>query len=57
MGKLASQSLNLAGIGFFLFYAFDGVFGDGGSDSVFIGVALLSGALAVSRIFAMLMPG
>ena len=57
MSNVASQSLNLAGIGFFLFYALDGVFGNGGSDSLFIGVALLSGALLVSRIFAMLMPG
>ncbi len=55
MSNLVSQSLSLVGIGFFLFFAFDGVFRGGGSNSVFIGVAILSSVLVASKIFEKLM--
>lgn len=39
--KLISMILRLCGIAFFLFAAFQGVFGVGGSTSVFTGVGVL----------------
>lgn len=57
MTNLVPQTLSLVGICFFLFFAFDGVFRGGGSNSVFIGVAILSSVLAASKIFEKLMRG
>lgn len=57
MSNVISQSLSLVGIGFFLFFAFDGLFRNGGSNSIFIGVAVLSSVLVASRIFEKLMRG
>jgi hypothetical protein len=57
MDNLVPQSLSLVGIGFFLFFAFDGVFRGGGSDSVFIGVAILASVLVASKIFEKLLRG
>lgn len=55
MSNLVAQSLSLVGIGFFLFFAFDGVFRGGGSNSVFIGVAILSSVVAAGKIIEKLM--
>ena len=55
MSNLVAQSLSLVGIGFFLFFAFDGVFRGGGSNSVFIGVAILSSVVVAGKIVEKLM--
>ncbi|HEY6094801.1 MAG TPA: hypothetical protein VIU93_07590 [Gallionellaceae bacterium] len=55
MSNLVAQSLSLVGIGFFLFFAFDGVFRGGGSNSVFVGVAILSSVIAAGKIIEKLM--
>ena len=49
MVNLIPQALSLVGIGLFLFFSFVGVFQGGGSNSVFIGVAVLSVVLVACK--------
>jgi len=49
MSNLVQQVLSLVGICFFFYFAYDGVFQGGGSNSVFIGVAILSGLLVAAK--------